>query len=62
MLNMYWESLEFEIPSLTGRRWFRAIDTAAPSPHDIADPGDEAEFVGNVGSVQGRSIVVLVSR
>ncbi len=62
LLNMYWESLEFEIPSLTGKRWFRAIDTAAPSPHDIADPGDEAEFAGHVCSVQGRSIVVLVSR
>jgi isoamylase len=62
MLNMYWESLEFEIHSLTGKRWFRAIDTAAPSPHDIADLGDEAECAGNVCSVQGRSIVVLVSR
>lgn len=62
MLNMYWESLELEIPPVPGRRWFRVINTAAPSPHDIADPGDEAEFAGNVCSVQGRSIVVLVSR
>jgi glycogen operon protein len=62
MLNMYWDSLEFEIPSLVGRRWFKTIDTALPSPEDIADPGNEVEFSGNIYAVQGRSIVVLVSQ
>lgn len=62
MLNMYWESLEFEVPSLAGQRWFRAVDTALPSPYDIVDPGHEAELDGSVCSVQERSIVVLVSR
>ncbi|MDD5559083.1 glycogen debranching protein GlgX [Candidatus Methylomirabilis sp.] len=61
MLNMHWEGREFEIPSIPDRRWFKVIDTAASSPHDIADPGDETEFAGHVCSVQGRSIVVLVS-
>ena len=62
MLNMYWEPLDFEVPAATGRRWFKVVDTGAPSPHDIADSRDAAEFAGNVCPVQARSIVVLVSR
>ena len=63
MLNMYWEKLDFEIPPpLAGRRWFKVLDTAQPSPHDIVDPGNEVGVSGSVCPVQGRSIVVLVSR
>lgn len=62
VLNMYWDSLEFESPSVPGRRWLKAIDTAAPSPQDIVDPGDEVEVSGTTCAVQGQSIVVLVSR
>jgi glycogen operon protein len=62
MLNMYWETLDFEVPPLTGRQWFTAVNTATPSPHDIVGPGAESEFAGNSCSVAGRSIVVLVSR
>ena len=38
ILNMDWEGLDFEIPVAKGRRWRLAINTAEPSPHDIADP------------------------
>ena len=62
MLNMYWESLDFELALLAGRRWFKAVATAEASPRDIADPGDETEVAGNSCPVAGRSIVVLVSR
>jgi len=62
MLNMYWESLDFEVPVLAGRRWFKVVDTAETSPRDIVDPGDETEVAGNSYSAAGRSIVVLVSR
>lgn len=34
MVNAYYESLRFELPS--GYRWSRVIDTALPSPSDIA--------------------------
>ena len=61
MLNMYWEKLDFEVPVLTDRRWLKVVDTAEPSPQDIADPGNEVEVDGGVCPVQGRSIVVLVS-
>jgi isoamylase len=62
MLNMFWESLGFQIPVADGRRWFKVIDTAQPSPHDIVDPGDEVVVRGDVCPVQGRSVVVLVSK
>ena len=41
MMNMYWDGLDFELPGIDGRRWHRAVDTAAASPDDIADPGAE---------------------
>ena len=62
MLNMYWDALDFEIPPLRGRRWFKAVDTAEPSPRDIMDPGNEVEVPGNVCAVRGRSVIVLVSK
>ena len=62
MFNMFWDSLEFELPVVAGRRWCVSVDTAQPSPHDIADPGHEPEVSGNMHPVQPRSIVVLVNR
>jgi glycogen operon protein len=62
MLNMYWESLDFELPSAAGRTWLRAVDTSQPSPLDIAEFGVEAPVFGNQYRVEGRSVVVLVNR
>src|SRR5208337_2808604 len=46
MLNMDSEGLDFEIPAVTGRRWYLAVDTARPSPQDIFDPGNERAVSG----------------
>jgi len=62
MLNMFWESLDFQIPVVDGRLWFKVVDTAQSSPNDIVDPGDEVAVRVDVCSVQGRSIVALVSK
>ena len=62
MLNMYWESLDFALPSISGRRWLKAVDTAQPSPHDIPDPGNEPEVGTTTLTLQPRSVVVLVNR
>jgi glycogen operon protein len=62
MMNMFWEDLAFDLPTVPGRKWFRAIDTNQSSPLDIADPGAEAPVAGNTQTVSGRSIVVLVNR
>jgi glycogen operon protein len=62
MMNMYWDNLDFELPTVAGRSWFRALDTSQPAPNDIADPGKESPAPGSSYTVQGRSIVVLVNR
>ncbi|MDM9384671.1 glycogen debranching protein GlgX [Chlorogloeopsis sp. ULAP01] len=63
MLNMYWEALDFEIPSIAGRReWYKIVDTAEPSPMDIMEQGKETIVSGNVCTVQGRSVVILISK
>jgi isoamylase len=61
MLNMFWESLDFELPAVSGRTWRKAVDTSLPPPFDIADVGAELPVFGNVCTVQGRSVVVLVN-
>ena len=62
MLNMYWDGLEFELPAVPGRRWFKAVDTAQTPPHDIADPGAEPAVTDTTCTVQPRSVVVLVNQ
>ena len=65
MLNAYWETLNFELPSAgaQGRRqWRRWIDTARMSPNDIciwedAEPVSQSNY-----AVEPRSIVILVDR
>jgi isoamylase len=61
-LNMYWEALDFELPSVPGRTWLKAVDTSQPSPLDISDYGDELPVIGNACRVPGRSVVVLINR
>ncbi|KYC40880.1 glycogen debranching enzyme [Scytonema hofmannii PCC 7110] len=62
MLNMYWEDIEFEIPSLQDRRWYKVVDTAEPSPMDVVERGKETMVSGDVCVVKNRSIVVLISQ
>ncbi len=66
VLNMEWEDLDFDVPPLTERKWYKIVDTAQPAPHDIAenlaDPGEEAAISGNTCRVKNRSVVVLISR
>jgi isoamylase len=62
MFNMFWERLEFELPVVPARRWCLAVNTAQPSPQDMADPGSEPDVAGNAYLVEARSVVVLVNR
>jgi len=62
-LNAYWESLTFELPSPTAKcGWRRVIDTALPSPHDIAERGAEPVVTGVTYRAEPRSVVVLLAR
>ncbi|HXB73670.1 MAG TPA: glycogen debranching protein GlgX [Candidatus Acidoferrales bacterium] len=60
MLNMHWESQDFELPEVPGWTWFCAVDTALSPPLDLAEPGEEQPVEAGAYHVQGRSVVVLV--
>lgn len=62
MANMYWGSLRFELPPVTGRQWYRVIDTSCPSPKDFSDDGREQRIDENTCLVNDRSVVVLISK
>ncbi len=62
MLNAFWEPLEFELPPLGegDEPWRRKVDTALPSPDDLADgPGPHVEE--GTYRVEAPSVVVLLS-
>ena len=64
MLNMSDTDLSFEIPALdtSPRNWYRAIDTALPSPRDIATPGEETLAPAHLYLVRSKSVVVLIAK
>jgi isoamylase len=62
MLNMGDRGLDFEVPALEGRSWLKVIDTALPSPMDIAEPGKETAVPANMCFVDRHSVVVLICR
>jgi len=62
MMNMYWQPLEFALPAITGRDWFRAVDSALAHPNDFSDPGTEVSISGSVYVAGARSVVVLISK
>ncbi len=64
MLNLYWESLDFELPNVVERQWDgwrRVIDTSRPTPEDICDPDTAPSVTGESHLVQARTVVVLVA-
>ncbi|MBI4870089.1 MAG: glycogen debranching protein GlgX [Candidatus Riflebacteria bacterium] len=62
LMNMHWEPLEFELPVVPGRTWYRVVDTSLASPQDLAEPGREARCQQRVYRADARSIVALISR
>jgi len=62
MFNMDDQDLDFELPPLSDRRWYRSIDTARAAPDDIVEPGLEALVEDGKYRVASRSSVVLISR
>ena len=62
MMNMDWQDLEFDVPAVPGRRWYRAVDTGAAAPNDIFSKGHETLWEKETYPVKNRSIVVLISK
>lgn len=62
MMNMEDQDLTFEVPSASGLSWWKAVDTAQASPHDLLNDGAEVPVVGAAITVAARSVVVLRTR
>lgn len=63
MVNAFWESLEFELPSLpNGRAWHRAIDSYRNSPEDFSSSPGPVSIQNYKYKVHPRSIVMLVEK
>lgn len=63
IFNAFWETLRFELPLLSGDlHWRRMVDTALPSPQDIAEPGQGLLERRKRYPVAPRSVVVLEAR
>ena len=62
MINAYWHALDFTIQEGQPSDWLRVVDTALPSPTDIAEPGSETRLQSSVYTVRSRSVVVLLHR
>ncbi len=60
IINAYWESLDFELPALSGRRlWRRWVDTSRDTPQDIVPWHTAPSLSCNEYRVEPRSVVVL---
>ena len=61
--NAHWEDHVFELPQIGEYEWFRMVDTSLPSPHDIADDGQEFPLLSQDSyNVRARSVVVFVAK
>ena len=61
--SAYWEELDFELPQIGEREWFRLADTSLPSPHDIADDDQEFPLLSQESyRVQPRSVVIFIAK
>jgi len=62
VFNMYWDALDFEVPAVKGRSWYLVGDTSRPSPDDIVETERQKPIKGDHVRVEGRSVLVLLSR
>lgn len=59
MVNAWTQPLVFTVQEGSPEEWLRVIDTAQPSPQDIAQPGDETRLAAALVLVNAHSLVVL---
>lgn len=61
-INAYWQSLEFELPPVTGKPgagWLRLIDTSLPAPDDMLEEGTGVPLSAPKYVLNPRSVVML---
>jgi isoamylase len=59
--NAYWDWLDFHLPHLSEKQWYRVVDTNLPPPNDIAERGAEVALTGSY-RVAPRSVLVVWGR
>ncbi len=63
ILNSFWEPLTFTLPTpKDGKRFYRVVDTALPSPEDYCEPPSAPLVDTSTYTAQARSAVILVAR
>jgi len=65
IFNAYWESLEFELPSLEEgeqQSWYRWLDTNLGTPDGICPWSEALKLTGSTYLVQPHSVVGLIAR
>ena len=62
ILNMSDAQIDVMLPSILGRSWHLALDTALESPADIAPPERQRRHAAAVYRAAARSVVVLEAR
>jgi isoamylase len=62
ILNMEDATLSFDLPSVTGRNWYRAADTILPPPETFASAGKEILITTPVYWANPKSVVIVVSK
>jgi isoamylase len=62
MVNMHYEALEFEIPSIQGLKWLRFVDTSQNSPDDIVPKGIKINKDAEKYLVNPYTVIILISK
>jgi isoamylase len=62
LLNMSGIAVDMELPHVSGRNWYCAVDTSQPSPADIFESAEQPKVDGNNYRMAARSVVVLEAR
>ena len=62
--HSHWEDRRFELPEIPApKKWYRLVDTALPSPQDIAEEGKEYALpTQNSYNVKARSVAIFVAK
>jgi glycogen operon protein len=56
------QTLELPLPTIAGRRWHRALDTAQDAPADIIHRERQVALANSLYRASARSVVVLEAR
>jgi len=62
ILNMSERTVNVELPTVAGRRWQLALDTARASPDDFVSRDAQRPYTGTSYVARARSVVVLEAR